>query len=183
MSRGFNAYIERQEECQDFFEDALQPINDQQLAAKGQLHVGQMGLFKEKYLTCKHCLITNKTWSDFKMYWNREFKNFDTLNRISSKEAGFGANAAIASQEQAYSNLEEAMDNLAYATTASNNIVEELVQKNNKLVEQVKETMNLLKKIQEENSKLLKIVEISVARGHNNDVTPPVNLNSKNRYG
>eukprot|EP00957_Ditylum_brightwellii_P038457 2906803-Ditylum_brightwellii.AAC.1 len=53
MLRGFDAYIERQKDCQDFFEDSLQPIPDQQLAAKGQLHVGQMGLFKEKYLIWK----------------------------------------------------------------------------------------------------------------------------------
>eukprot|EP00957_Ditylum_brightwellii_P202234 15329216-Ditylum_brightwellii.AAC.1 len=51
MSKGFNTYVERQEECRDFYEDAEQPITNTQLAAKGQLHVGQTGLFREKYLT------------------------------------------------------------------------------------------------------------------------------------
>eukprot|EP00957_Ditylum_brightwellii_P142118 10827878-Ditylum_brightwellii.AAC.1 len=35
MSKGFNAYVKRQKECQDFFQDADQPITDAQLAAKG----------------------------------------------------------------------------------------------------------------------------------------------------
>jgi hypothetical protein len=53
MSKGFNAYVEHQEECHDFFQDADQPITDAQLAAKGQLHMGQTGLFCEKYLQWK----------------------------------------------------------------------------------------------------------------------------------
>eukprot|EP00957_Ditylum_brightwellii_P060981 4629008-Ditylum_brightwellii.AAC.1 len=47
MLKGFNTYVERQEECCDFFEDAEQPITNTQLAAIGQLHVGQTGLFKD----------------------------------------------------------------------------------------------------------------------------------------
>eukprot|EP00957_Ditylum_brightwellii_P177808 13544119-Ditylum_brightwellii.AAC.1 len=35
MSKGFNAYVEQQEECRNFFQDADQPITDAQLAAKG----------------------------------------------------------------------------------------------------------------------------------------------------
>eukprot|EP00957_Ditylum_brightwellii_P013497 1018293-Ditylum_brightwellii.AAC.1 len=41
MAQGFNVYVERQEECRDFFTDAQQPITNQQLAAKGQMHIGQ----------------------------------------------------------------------------------------------------------------------------------------------
>eukprot|EP00957_Ditylum_brightwellii_P108265 8259583-Ditylum_brightwellii.AAC.1 len=48
--------------------DAEQPISDTHFAAKGQLHVGQTGLFKEKYLTWKHRAIAMKTWNDFKTY-------------------------------------------------------------------------------------------------------------------
>eukprot|EP00957_Ditylum_brightwellii_P108831 8301489-Ditylum_brightwellii.AAC.1 len=35
VAQGFNVYIEHQEECQDFFADAQQPIADTQLTAKG----------------------------------------------------------------------------------------------------------------------------------------------------
>eukprot|EP00957_Ditylum_brightwellii_P101155 7708842-Ditylum_brightwellii.AAC.2 len=44
MSQGFNRYVERQEECRNFFADAGQPVSDQQMSAKGQLHVDQTGL-------------------------------------------------------------------------------------------------------------------------------------------
>eukprot|EP00957_Ditylum_brightwellii_P192198 14630498-Ditylum_brightwellii.AAC.1 len=66
MSKGFNAYIKQQEECRDFFQDADQSIMDAQLVAKGQLHVGQTGLFCEKYLQWKHRDIALKTWTEFK---------------------------------------------------------------------------------------------------------------------
>eukprot|EP00957_Ditylum_brightwellii_P132856 10131364-Ditylum_brightwellii.AAC.1 len=45
MSQGFNTYVKCQEECRDFFSNEQQPITDQQLAGKGQLHVGQTGIF------------------------------------------------------------------------------------------------------------------------------------------
>eukprot|EP00957_Ditylum_brightwellii_P033839 2564710-Ditylum_brightwellii.AAC.1 len=95
MSKGFNAYVEQQEECHDFFQDADQPIIDAQLVAKGQLHVGQTGLFNEKYLQWKCQDIALKTWTEFKTFWNQEFLNYKMLSRILSKEAGFGANAAL----------------------------------------------------------------------------------------
>eukprot|EP00957_Ditylum_brightwellii_P160882 12249234-Ditylum_brightwellii.AAC.1 len=44
MSQGFNTYARHQEECRDFFSDVQQPITDQQLAGKGQLHIGQTGI-------------------------------------------------------------------------------------------------------------------------------------------
>eukprot|EP00957_Ditylum_brightwellii_P185424 14118846-Ditylum_brightwellii.AAC.1 len=53
MMQGFNTYIEQQEECRDLFSDVLQPITDQQLSGKGQLHIRQTGIFREKYLTWK----------------------------------------------------------------------------------------------------------------------------------
>eukprot|EP00957_Ditylum_brightwellii_P116175 8861863-Ditylum_brightwellii.AAC.1 len=138
-------------------------LTNQQLAAKGQLHVGQTGLFKKKYLTWKSQPTAYKTWNDFKTHWNRELKDFDLLNCISSKEAGFGAHTVVTQQEQVYSNLEEAMDNLAYAATTSNNVAEDLVKNNTKLTKQ------------EENTKLLKIIKISIAGGHTNDTLLPTN--------
>jgi hypothetical protein len=50
VAQGFNVYFEWQEECRDFFVDAQQPITDTQFAPKGHMHVGQIGLFKNKYL-------------------------------------------------------------------------------------------------------------------------------------
>eukprot|EP00957_Ditylum_brightwellii_P027316 2064987-Ditylum_brightwellii.AAC.1 len=70
LSQGFNTSVKCQEECRGFFEAAEQPITSAQLAAKGQLHVGQTGLSKEKYLTWKKRDNTLKIWSNFKIFWN-----------------------------------------------------------------------------------------------------------------
>eukprot|EP00957_Ditylum_brightwellii_P015897 1197442-Ditylum_brightwellii.AAC.1 len=48
---------------------------------------------QKKYLTCKCKVVTMKTWNDFKTYWNREFSDYNMLNKLTSCEAGFGANA------------------------------------------------------------------------------------------
>eukprot|EP00957_Ditylum_brightwellii_P067404 5116727-Ditylum_brightwellii.AAC.1 len=67
------------------------------------------------------------------------------------------------------------MDNLAYATTTSNNVVEELVKTNSKLIEQ-------LNAVQEENSRLLKIIELSVIQGRSTAAPPPpTGRNQRNR--
>eukprot|EP00957_Ditylum_brightwellii_P019737 1489767-Ditylum_brightwellii.AAC.1 len=135
MTQGFNTY---------------QPITDQQLSGKGQLHVGQTGIFWEKYLAWKRHPVANKTWNDFK----------------TTKDTGFGANATVQNTKSAYHNFEEAIDNLAYAATTSNNVVEELVKTNSNFVEQ-------LKAAQEENSRLLKIIGLSVTQGRSTAAPPP----------
>eukprot|EP00957_Ditylum_brightwellii_P138835 10582689-Ditylum_brightwellii.AAC.1 len=95
MTQGFNGYVERQEECRDFFLDRGQPVLDQQMSAKGQLHVSQTaGLFEDKCLIWKCRAAAQKTWNNFKTYWTREFTNYEMVNRLSAKEAGFGSNAA-----------------------------------------------------------------------------------------
>eukprot|EP00957_Ditylum_brightwellii_P066849 5073261-Ditylum_brightwellii.AAC.1 len=94
MAQGFNGYVERQEECCDFFLDAGQPVSDQQTSAKGQLHVGQTGLFKEKFFVWKRQAVAQKTWNNFKTFLTREFTNYEMVNCLPAKAAGFGANAA-----------------------------------------------------------------------------------------
>eukprot|EP00957_Ditylum_brightwellii_P074666 5674814-Ditylum_brightwellii.AAC.1 len=126
MTQGFNTYVEHQEECRYFFSKAQQPITDQQLSGKGELYVGQTGIFRKKCLTWKCRPIANKTWSGFKTFWNRGFLDYKTSNWISTKDAGFGANDIVQESESAYYNLKEDMDNLAYAATTSNNMVKEL---------------------------------------------------------
>eukprot|EP00957_Ditylum_brightwellii_P117301 8946521-Ditylum_brightwellii.AAC.1 len=143
------------------FEDEKQPISNTQLAAKGQLHVGQTGFFKEKYLTWKCRAITMKTWNNFKTYWSREFSNYETLNKLTSCDAGFGAHATVEQVQSNMSKFEEAMDILAYVATTSNNILCQLTDTNSKLTQQLADGIKVITQLQDENAKLLKIVEVS----------------------
>eukprot|EP00957_Ditylum_brightwellii_P150556 11464494-Ditylum_brightwellii.AAC.1 len=59
------------------------------------------------------------------------------------------------------SKLEEAIDNLAYATTTSNNVLGQLTNTNPKLIQQLANAMMVIKQLQDKNAKLLKMVEVS----------------------
>eukprot|EP00957_Ditylum_brightwellii_P108565 8280601-Ditylum_brightwellii.AAC.1 len=131
--------------------DADQPITNAQLAAKGQLH------WKCQY-------IALKTWTEFRTFWNQEFSDCKTLSRISAKEAGFGANAALQTNPNIHE-LEESMDNLAFAATTSNNVLGQLTENNTKLTTQLADAMRVTKQLQDENTKLLKQIELNVSSG------------------
>eukprot|EP00957_Ditylum_brightwellii_P155938 11869924-Ditylum_brightwellii.AAC.1 len=148
MSQGFNIYIDCQEECRDFFANAGQPLSDQQMMAKGQLHVGQTGLFKEKYLTWKRCQANQCMWNNFKLCWTYEFTDYETMITLTSKEAGFGPNAVVTSNNNTMSELESAMDNLEYAAARSNNVLETLTNTNKKLADQLSDANVIIKKLQ-----------------------------------
>eukprot|EP00957_Ditylum_brightwellii_P074749 5681219-Ditylum_brightwellii.AAC.1 len=74
------------------------------------------------------------------MFWNQEFSDYKTLSRILSKEAGNGANAAIQMNPNIHE-LKEAMDNLAFAVTTSNNVLGQLTKNNTKLTIQLGDAM------------------------------------------
>eukprot|EP00957_Ditylum_brightwellii_P120937 9223593-Ditylum_brightwellii.AAC.1 len=131
------------------------------MSIKGQLHVGQTGLFKEKYLIRKSQAVAQKMWNNFETFWTREFTNYELVNRLSAKEAEFGANAATHVSQSTMSELEDAMDNLVYAATTRNSVLEPLTETNKKLTEQLKYAHSLIKKLQDENATLLRIIETS----------------------
>eukprot|EP00957_Ditylum_brightwellii_P011193 847676-Ditylum_brightwellii.AAC.1 len=54
------------------------------------------------------------------------------------------------------------MDNLVYAATTSNSVLETLIETNKKLTEQLKDAHSLIKKLQDENATLLRIIETIV---------------------
>eukprot|EP00957_Ditylum_brightwellii_P022686 1711024-Ditylum_brightwellii.AAC.1 len=84
------------------------------------------------------------------------------VNRLSAKEAGSGANAATLVTQNTMSELEEAMNNLAYAATISNSALETLTDTNKKLMEQLKDAHSLIKRLQNESATHLRIIETSV---------------------
>eukprot|EP00957_Ditylum_brightwellii_P056499 4283383-Ditylum_brightwellii.AAC.1 len=78
--------------------------------------------------------------TNFKAFWNQEFSNYKILSRILSKEAGYGANAALQMKPNIHE-LKEAMDNLAFTETIINNVLGQLAENNNKLTTQLGDVM------------------------------------------
>eukprot|EP00957_Ditylum_brightwellii_P009915 748227-Ditylum_brightwellii.AAC.1 len=70
--------------------------------------------------------------------------NYKMLNKLTSHEAGFGANTTVEQAQSNMSELEETMDNLAYATTASNIILGQLTDTNTKLTQQLADAMKII---------------------------------------
>eukprot|EP00957_Ditylum_brightwellii_P026071 1971178-Ditylum_brightwellii.AAC.1 len=81
------------------------------------------------------------------------------------------------------SELEEAMDILAYAATTSNSVLESLTEANKKLTEQLKDAHSLIKKLQDENATLLRIIKTNITGKAPTSPTTPRSLTSpgKNR--
>eukprot|EP00957_Ditylum_brightwellii_P091695 6981881-Ditylum_brightwellii.AAC.1 len=96
------------------------------MVSQAQLQVAEMGLFDKEYLMWIKRLWANKTWNDFKTYWMEKFGDYDLLHQLTSKEDTLGAHAATATEESRAYDWENAMDNLAYAATASNTQLETL---------------------------------------------------------
>eukprot|EP00957_Ditylum_brightwellii_P006507 492791-Ditylum_brightwellii.AAC.1 len=88
-----------------------------------------------------------------------KFSNYDLSKQIITKEASFRSN--VVEEEQGCA-LEEAMENLAYAATATNTQINTLTKTNAELSEQLKKAVNTIMKLTEGNSKLLTIIEKSV---------------------
>eukprot|EP00957_Ditylum_brightwellii_P150372 11450953-Ditylum_brightwellii.AAC.1 len=93
MAEGLKKYIDRQEDCQSFFNDNRNPITDAQMVMQGQIHVAETGLFKKDYLEWIKQVQALKMWPLFKMFWNERFNDYELIQKFTSKEAGFGANA------------------------------------------------------------------------------------------
>eukprot|EP00957_Ditylum_brightwellii_P178305 13580106-Ditylum_brightwellii.AAC.1 len=92
VSKGFNAYVERQEECHDFFKMQSNPSQ-----------------------------IPNSLQKVNSM-----------LDKLASSKKRVGANATVEQAQSNMSELKEAMDNLVYTATTSNNILGQLTDTNSK---------------------------------------------------
>eukprot|EP00957_Ditylum_brightwellii_P121387 9257452-Ditylum_brightwellii.AAC.1 len=78
------------------------------------------------------------------------------------------------------------MDNLAYAATTSNSVLETLTNTNKKLTEQLKEAHSLIKRLQDENATLFRIIETIVTGKASTSPTtprPPASPRKNHRKG
>ena len=71
-----------------------------------------------------------------------KFGDYNLLRQLTSKEGALGAHAATATEDTDTYDWEEAMDNLAYAATASNTQLETLVKTNAELSVQLRQALD-----------------------------------------
>eukprot|EP00957_Ditylum_brightwellii_P123756 9434492-Ditylum_brightwellii.AAC.1 len=62
------------------------------MVLQAQIHVAKTGLFDKEYLEWIKHVAGAKIWNDFKTFWMENFSDYDLLKKITTKEAGFGAN-------------------------------------------------------------------------------------------
>eukprot|EP00957_Ditylum_brightwellii_P106440 8120434-Ditylum_brightwellii.AAC.1 len=74
------------------------------------------------------------------------------------------------------------MENLAYATTATNTQINTLTKTNAELTEQLKKALDMIKKLTEDNSKLLVIVEKSVLCAPATPGTPTTTTTTRRKF-
>ena len=155
VQAGFQAYIERQEECHELAEDANDPFTDTQKVNIGQKHMVKTSLVDKEYTTWKNRRQTQRTWIDFKAYWADVWADYEDIQELTTKEAGFGtANTAVANAAA----VSEALEGLANAAAADKTTVETLTATNASLVEELKKKDEIISKLTADNSKLIEIL-------------------------
>ena len=138
------------------------------MVLQGQVHVAETGLFEKEYLEWIKQPLARRTQGHFKTFWMENFKDYELLQPLTSKEVGYGANMANTTPEETNPtyDLEEAMDTLAYTAMSSNNQLEMLVNMKAKLSIQLKQALDTIKKVTKDNGRLLKIIKRSMDMGY-----------------
>ena len=112
-------------------------------------------LVDKEYTEWKNKPQANRTWADFKSYWADVWSDYEDIQEITVKEAGFGkANAAVTNAVA----VTEALEGLANAAAVDKTTVETLTATNATFVEEVKKEDELISKLTVDNSRLITIL-------------------------
>ena len=169
VQAGFQAYIERQEECHELAEDANDPYTDKQKVTIGQKHMVKTALVDKEYTEWKNLPVGSRSWVDFKAFWADVWSDYEDIQELTATEAGFGtANAAITHATA----VTEALEGLANVAAVDKNTVEMLTTTNATLVEELKKNDEIISKLTADNSKLIAILA-KKAESNNNAQTAP----------
>jgi hypothetical protein len=139
-----SVYTRKQEECQDFANDAKVPISDQTMITTATKHALQCVDYTEAWKEWNRGTKAQKTWKDWKTHWTRAF----TENRAIQRLTG-GSFRAYATIEAELSNqLVTSLNNLAYTAVQKNDTIE-------KFIETIKQQQDTIHKLQAQNGELL----------------------------
>ncbi|KAL7479399.1 hypothetical protein ACHAW6_005131 [Cyclotella cf. meneghiniana] len=140
-------YIQKQETCQEFAQDANVPISEELMVTTGTKHALQCSGLTQAWCTWKHLPANQHTWLNWKHHWTAAFNKQQDISRLTGGTVMSQANAAV-EDAQWSSRMISSLDNLANAAVKKNNTVKKLVVVNKQLTDTIT-------KLQEDNTKLL----------------------------
>ena len=85
-------YIRRIGQCQQLTVDSGIAWSDSQLVQRGQTTMGKCGLFRDEYKEWLRRSSSDKTWIDFKRYWQERYAEYEHLARLTAAEEKYEAN-------------------------------------------------------------------------------------------
>ncbi len=139
-----SVYIRKQEECQDFANDAKVPISDQTMITTATKHALQCGDYTEAWKEWNRGTDAQKTWRDWKTHWTRAFNENRAIQRLTG--GSFRANATI--EPELSTQLVTSLNNLAYAAVQKNDTIE-------KFIKTIKQQQDTIHKLQAQNGELM----------------------------
>eukprot|EP00970_Alexandrium_tamarense_P006376 scaffold1087_cov138-Alexandrium_tamarense.AAC.2 len=139
-----SVYIRKQEECQDFANDAKVPISDQTMITTATKHALQCGDYTEAWKEWNRGTDAQKTWRNWKSHWTRAFNENRAIQRLTGNS--FRVNATI--ETELSDQLVTSLDNLAYAAVQKNDTIE-------KFIETIKQQQDTIHKLQATNGELM----------------------------
>ena len=140
-------YIRRIEQCQQLASDAGIAWTDAQLVQRAQTVMGKCGLFRDEYKEWVRRPRAEKSWVDFKRYWQQRYAEYEHLSKLTAAESGFEANlihnngneTGGTTNNQLDRKIDDAMDNLAALMSSDKGQLETLTATNAALTAQVAE--------------------------------------------
>jgi hypothetical protein len=156
---GMNNYIRRIEECQQLATDANEPWSDSQLVRKGQTAIGQCGFMVHDYTEWMRRAPADKTWADFRLYWNNRYTDFEEMCKLTAGAAGFSVNSATAGEAERDAKIDDAMDNLVAVMSSDKGQLETLSATNASLVAINVENASTIAELTRQNCQLLSLLK------------------------
>ena len=135
LFKPIDVYFRKQEKCQKLSANGGNPISEVDMVLQLQLHIVKTGMVNSAYTKWKNKTNDERTWKKAKLWFCRALKDMETINQLTTGEAGLTVNAVVKQKSAAEETVREeiqyqlgdAFDNLALAATAKNDTIDKLV--------------------------------------------------------
>ena len=162
QNEGMTNYIRRIEQCQQLAHDAGIAWTDAQLVQRAQTAMGKCGLFRDEYKEWVRLPRAEKTWVDFKRFWQQRYAEYEHLTKLTAAEGGFEANLVTGDEQQRRgrtdNKIDDAIENLAAIMSSDKGQVETLTATNATLVAHNQELTTTNAQLAKEISTLTRII-------------------------